>query len=181
MDTETILSLDLGGAKLLGILINRSVNISMRWSYSTPKGNLAVRDAIIDLIADMLASANVLKIQPSGIAICAPGFLDIQRGVMIDADNLQIENLTLTQPIIDRFNLPTRLFHDARSAALGEALFGAGGGRRNFAYVNIGTGVSVGLYLDGKIYHGAVWTCSTWNVSFWGEGYPRWGIFCLRL
>ena len=155
VDSETILTLDLGGTKLLGIIMNRSAEIILRRQYSSPKGNEAVRDTIIDLLADMLASANALKIQPSGIAICAPGFIDTQNGVIIDAENLQIQKLSLTQPIISRFNLSTRLFHDVKCATLGEALFGAGRGRRYFAFLNIGTGVSVGLYLDGKVYQGA--------------------------
>jgi glucokinase len=61
----------------------------------------------------------------------------------------------MAPPVEDRFHLPARLFHDVKSATLGEALFGAGIGRRDFIFLNIGTGLSVGLYLDGKVYDGA--------------------------
>jgi glucokinase len=155
MDPEYIVSLDLGGTKLLGILINRSGGIIVRQQHLSPRGNEAVRDSILDLLANILASAGDLKIQPSGIAICAPGFVDSRDGIMIEAENLQVANLSLTQPVKDHFHLPTRLFHDVRSATLGEALFGAGLGRRDFIFLNIGTGVAVGLFLDGKVYHGA--------------------------
>ena len=155
MDPEYIVSLDLGGTKLLGILINRSAGIIARRQSPSPKGNEAVRDSILDLLSNILVSARAMKIQPSGIAICAPGFVDSRDGVMIEAENLQVENLSLTQSVENRFHLPTRLFHDVRSATLGEALFGAGIGRRDFGFLNIGTGVAVGLYLDGKVYHGA--------------------------
>ncbi len=155
MDSEYIISLDLGGTKLLGILINRSAGIIARQQLPSPKGNEAVRDSIIDLLSNILVAAGELKIQPSGIAICAPGFVDSRDGIMIEAENLQVENLSLTQPVEKQFHLPARLFHDVRSATLGEALFGAGLGRRDFIFLNIGTGVAVGLYLDGKVYHGA--------------------------
>jgi len=155
MDSEYIVSLDLGGTKLLGILINRSAGIVARQQHPSPKGNEAVRDSILDLLSNILASAGALNIQPSGIAICAPGFVDSRDGIMIEAENLQVVNLSLTQPVENKFHLPTRLFHDVRSATLGEALFGAGVGRRDFVFLNIGTGVAVGLYLDGKVYHGA--------------------------
>jgi len=59
------------------------------------------------------------------------------------------------QTVENHFHMPARLFHDVRSATLGRSLIGAGIGRQHFIFVNIGTGVSVGLYLDGKIYSGA--------------------------
>jgi len=155
MNSETIISLDLGGTKLLGMLINRSTAIITRQQYPSPKGNEAVRDSIIDLLSSIIASAERIGIQPSGIAICAPGFVDTQTGTMIEAENLQVENLSLAVPIAEQFHLPIRLFHDVRSATLAEALFGAGVGRGDFIFLNIGTGVAVGLYLDGKVYHGA--------------------------
>ncbi len=155
MNSEYIISLDLGGTKLLGILVNRSGEIIIRQQYPSPKGNEAVRDSIIDLLSNIMASAEAMKIRPTGIAICAPGFVDSQKGYMIEAENLQVENLPLTPPVADQFRLPTCLFHDVRSATLAEALFGAGIGRRDFIFLNIGTGVAVGLFLDGKVYHGA--------------------------
>lgn len=155
LDSETILSLDLGGTKLLGLIINRSADILLRRRYATPRGNEAVKASIIDLLAELLDAGRAVDAHPSGIAICAPGFLDSQAGVMMDAENLAVENLSLVQPVFDRFKLPTRLFHDVKAATLAEALFGAGRGRKNFAFLNIGTGVSVGLYLDGKVYQGA--------------------------
>ncbi len=155
MTSDTIISLDIGGTKILGVLINRSAEIVARQLRPSPKGNEAVRDAVIELIGALLTSAEALKIRPSGIAIGAPGFVDARAGCVIEADNLQIENLCLTRPVEAHFHLPARLFHDVRSATLGEALFGAGTKWRHFIFVNIGTGISVGLYLNGKVYSGA--------------------------
>jgi glucokinase len=154
MSPETILSLDIGGTKTLGILVNRSAEVIARQLCPSPRGNEAVKESVIDLISRLLSTAQELGIQPSGIAIGAPGFVDTRSGCMMEADNLQVEKLCLTGPVEDHFHLPARLFHDVRSAALGEALFGAGIGRRDFIFLNIGTGVAVGLYLDGKVYAG---------------------------
>ena len=155
MNPETILSLDIGGTKILGVLINRDYEILTRQLFASPKGNQAVRDSVFGVIDSLLNSARGLGLQPAGISIDAPGFVDTLNGCMIDAENLQVRNLSLTMPIEEHFHLPTRLFHDVRSATLGEALFGAGQGCRHFIFLNIGTGVSVGLFLDGKIYNGA--------------------------
>lgn len=44
--------------------------------------------------------------------------------------------------------------NDANTAALGEALHGAGRGRNPVFYVTLGSGVGGGLVVDGQIYHG---------------------------
>lgn len=155
MNSDTIISLDIGGTKILGVLVNQTAEIVARQLRPSPKGNEAVRDAVIELIAALLASAEALKLRPSGIAIGAPGFVDTRAGCVNNADNLEIENLCLTRPVEAHFHLPARLFHDVRSATLGEALFGAGTKWHNFIFVNVGTGVSAGLYLNGKVYSGA--------------------------
>jgi glucokinase len=50
---------------------------------------------------------------------------------------------------------PAVIENDANTAALGEALHGAGKGRRIVFYVTLGSGVGGGLVVEGNIYHGA--------------------------
>jgi predicted NBD/HSP70 family sugar kinase len=45
--------------------------------------------------------------------------------------------------------------NDANLAALGEASFGAGRGRRGVCYVSVANGVGVGLVFDGRLFSGA--------------------------
>ena len=45
--------------------------------------------------------------------------------------------------------------NDANTAALGEALAGAGVGAGTVFYANFGSGVGGGLVVDGEVYHGA--------------------------
>jgi glucokinase len=45
--------------------------------------------------------------------------------------------------------------NDVRAAAVGAYRSGGQGAARNLAYVNVGTGVSAGLILEGKLYRGA--------------------------
>jgi glucokinase len=154
-NSEYVIGLDVGGTKLLGILMDRSANILVRQQASTPKGNEAVKNSILCLLEEILASARAEGIEPAGISIGAPGFVDECNGIMLEAENLEVKNLLLIPSILDALQIPTYLFHDVRSATVGEAYYGAGIGRRDFAFLNLGTGVAVGLYLDGKIYAGA--------------------------
>lgn len=50
--------------------------------------------------------------------------------------------------------VPVRVDNDANTAALGEAVFGAGRGRDPVFYVTMGSGVGGGLVVGGEVYHG---------------------------
>ncbi len=62
--------------------------------------------------------------------------------------------------------VPTVMVSDVGSAALGEQRWGAGAGRDRVAYATFGTGVGVGLVLDGRLLH--------------GNGYPEMGHVLVR-
>ncbi len=62
--------------------------------------------------------------------------------------------------------VPTVMLSDVASAALGEQTWGAGAGVARVAYATFGTGVGVGLCLDGRVLH--------------GNGYPEMGHVLVR-
>ena len=152
---EYVIGLDVGGTKLLSVLMSSSMDIVIHHQTATPKGNRAVSEAILGLLDDVLVKSRSLGIDPPGIAVCAPGFIDAQKGIMIDAGNLWVEKLSIKDILANHYSLPVQVYHDVQSATLGEARYGAGIGRKNFAYLNLGTGVAVGLFLDGRLHHGA--------------------------
>jgi glucokinase len=152
--SDLLISLDLGGTKLLGVLIDSSRRILARERRASPRGNEPVKDTILQLIADLNAAAAAQKLVPTGVAICAPGFVHPPSGRIVDAENLAVQDLPIVAEIESRFHLPTRLSHDVKAATLAEAVYGAGVGKHSFGLLNIGTGVAIGLFLDGKVYPG---------------------------
>ncbi|MGH9826932.1 MAG: ROK family protein, partial [Blastocatellia bacterium] len=52
------------------------------------------------------------------------------------------------------FNVHVAIENDADAAALGEARWGAGLGKKRLVYVTVGTGIGVAIIIDGKIYRG---------------------------
>ncbi len=83
-----------------------------------------------------------------------PATIDHDRGVAIQAVNLEISDVPLRDLMGKQLGLPVFIDNDANVAALAEFLFGAGRGARNVVMLTIGTGIGGGLILDGEIYRG---------------------------
>ncbi|HUE14932.1 MAG TPA: ROK family protein [Planctomycetaceae bacterium] len=62
------------------------------------------------------------------------------------------DNFPLSDWCTKTFDVPTFLGNDCDMAALAEARFGAGRGKRSVFYVTVGTGVGGGLVLDGALF-----------------------------
>ena len=84
-----------------------------------------------------------------------PATIDHDRGVAIQAVNLEISDVPLRDLMREQLGLPVYIDNDANVAALAEFLFGAGRGARNVVMLTIGTGIGGGLILDGEIYRGS--------------------------
>lgn len=54
----------------------------------------------------------------------------------------------------EAIGVPVAIDTDVNAAALAEAAHGAGNGVRSLAYVTVGTGIGVGLAMDGRTVHG---------------------------
>lgn len=89
------------------------------------------------------------------IGVSVPGWVDIERGVLLSAANIPCwRNFPLVREIRKHCRLPVQIGNDANVAALAEAHWGAGRGRRRVFYVTLGTGIGTGIVLDGHVYAG---------------------------
>ena len=93
--------------------------------------------------------------QPERIGVGFGGPVDISQGKV--ATSHQIEGWSgfpLRDWLHDLSGLPVVIENDANSAAMAEAVRGAGRGLNPAFYMNMGSGVGGGLIINGKIYHG---------------------------
>ncbi|HEX6714445.1 MAG TPA: ROK family transcriptional regulator [Thermoleophilaceae bacterium] len=86
----------------------------------------------------------------------SPGVFDPSTGRLWHAPNLpDWSKPGLADELRDALTPSTAIENDANLAAVGERDFGRGREARNFVYVELGTGLGVGVVIDGEIHRGA--------------------------
>jgi glucokinase len=151
-------AVDLGGTKIYSI-VSDAACAPLADDYrptEVERGSDAVIDRIVDSINASIAASPMGRAALAAIGIAAPGPIDAERGLILDAPNLRgWRNVPLAQRLRAAFDCPAVLENDANAAGLGEFLFGAGRGSRHMIYLTVSTGIGGGLILDGQLYRGA--------------------------
>lgn len=162
------IGIDVGGTKIAaGLVTFPDATVRARCNLPThPKrGGTAVLDDVFTLANDLSAQARSLGMRADAIGLGVCELVDPQ-GEVRSANCVAWKGVAVR----DRLSkiAPTFVEADVRAAALSEALFGAGRGRRTFLYVTVGTGISCCLVLDGQPFtgaHGATGTMASSPLS----------------
>jgi len=158
MKSEIYCLMDIGGTKILLLLVDEAKNILFREHYPTPKQ--AAPEEMIRTINRLVAEA-ILVIgrapeKLSGLGVCIAALIDFEQGVIHQAPNLGwYEAVPFKQLLQQNRTCPVFLENDANAAVLGEVSYGSARGHRHVVYITISTGIGGGLYLDGKVYRGS--------------------------
>jgi glucokinase len=89
-----------------------------------------------------------------GIGVGAPNG-NIHTGNIEYAPNLPWKGVVpLAQMISERFGIPCSLTNDANAAAVGEMMYGAARGMKDFIVLTLGTGVGSGIVCNGELVYG---------------------------
>ena len=148
----TRLGIEIGGTKQQIIAGDNQGNIVDRCRFGMePNANASdIQKRITEELPKLITAH-----QPERIGVGFGGPVDIAQGKV--ATSHQIEGWSgfpLRDWLHDLSGLPVVIENDANSAALAEAVRGAGRGFNPAFYMNMGSGVGGGLIINGKIYHG---------------------------
>ena len=89
-----------------------------------------------------------------GIGIGAPNG-NFYTGTIDYAPNLHWKGIVpLAKMVTERFQKPCSLTNDANAAAVGEMMYGAARGMRDFIMITLGTGVGSGIVANGQMIYG---------------------------
>lgn len=117
-------------------------------------GNDAVVAAILDTIDAALAAAGARRgdVRACGVGVPAP--IDAERGVVLDAPNLDLADVPLGALLGDALGCSVTLENDVNAGLWGEFVAGAARGYRHIVGIFPGTGIGGALILDGHLYRG---------------------------
>ena len=151
----TVLSIDLGGTKIFGAIVNLAGEILMEDAIedhgTTGEETLTLLVTFIQKFLDQAHKHPPLK----GIAIGVPGIAKAEQGIVEHAPSLNWRDFPLGERIETHFNIPTTVENDVNLSSLGEFWFGAGQGKQNMLLIAIGTGVGSGLILNSALFRGS--------------------------
>ena len=89
-----------------------------------------------------------------GIGVGAPNG-NVYTGTIEYAPNLPWKGIIpLAKILQDKFKIPVRLTNDANAAAVGEMMYGAAQGMKDFIMITLGTGVGSGIVANGQLIYG---------------------------
>ena len=153
-----VIAVDMGGTTLKCAVVDASCSIisSSQRPSTADRSPEEIMSNLEGAICDIMDQAWLKKESVSGIGIGLPGIVNTETGILHSAANFpQVKDFPLKKRIEERFHLPVFLGHDVDMAVLAEAHYGAGRNKQHIVLITIGTGIGMGMILNGKLYHGS--------------------------
>ncbi|GAI24793.1 unnamed protein product [marine sediment metagenome] len=130
-ETKPVLSIDLGGTKIIVAIISDKGQVMAKEYYPTlaNEGSQPVISRILSAIGHLISQSNMDSSQLDSISIAAAGAINFEAGLVTASPNLPGWNDVPLRDIVNqRYRVNTFLINDASAAALGEHHFGVGKG-----------------------------------------------------
>ena len=144
------IGVDVGGTKVLGVVVDDAGALVAEHRVPTPSGGDAVIEAMVDVIAELRAGHDV-----RAVGAGVPGLVD-RDGVLRFAPNLPgVVELPVGTRLRDAIGLPVQVDNDNTCALWCEHQHGAARGVDDAVLVGLGTGIGGGLLQGGELVRGA--------------------------
>ncbi|NDV94534.1 ROK family protein [Dysgonomonas sp. 521] len=149
----SVIGIDLGGTKITGALFDPQGNVlqktaSLLEHRQGKEVGLLITETIDNLISDCRTDVNA-------IGICIPGIANSQTGKVWAPNIKGWEDYPLQQELENHYHhIKINIASDRTCYILGETWKGAAIGCSNALFIAVGTGIGVGILIDGHILHG---------------------------
>ena len=153
-EKEVVIGIDIGGTNTCFGFVDRQGNLIYECSiptYAKEKAELLFERLFkkIDEDYKIYSSQNYL----AGIGVGAPN-ANYYHGTIEQPPNLSWGTVNVLEIIKKYSKLPAVITNDANAAALGEMLFGAAKGMKDFIEITLGTGLGSGIVANGELVYG---------------------------
>jgi len=149
------IGIDIGGTGTKYGIVDRDGNVLFSGEMSTKK-HKEIESYIDELYMHLLELINKAGgiDQMIGVGVGAPNG-NFYSGTIEYAPNLPWKGIIpLAKLMSEKFKLPVTLTNDANAAAIGEMMYGAAKGMKDFIMITLGTGVGSGIVANGQLIYG---------------------------
>ncbi len=152
-DSRYMISLNLGHDQFCGAVVNLRGEIKDMESVSVSGRDGEQALALVYEILDQLVEKQWTPVV--GIGVGTPGLVNTREGMVVNAVNLDWQNLPLAQLLQNRYSMPVHIMNDSQAAAIGEYVYGGGyRSDENLVVINIGQGIGAGILINGRLFQG---------------------------
>jgi predicted NBD/HSP70 family sugar kinase/biotin operon repressor len=151
-DSRYQIGLNLGQDQFIGAIVNLRGEIkeTVALPAHTPDGQTAL-DSVYQIINRLLQA----KYKPVvSIGVGAPGLINTRQGVVLNAVNLDWQDLPLGQLLYKKFKIPVSILNDSQATAVGEYVYSGMGEEGNLIVVNVKHGIGAGILISGRLFQG---------------------------
>jgi glucokinase len=152
---QLAIGIDIGGTNSSFGIVDSRGEIKYRGALSTNKYDNVTDyiDALYDAVSPAIEFVNGNE-HIRGIGVGAPNG-NYYKGTIEYAPNLKWKGIIPFADLITaKFGLPAALTNDANAAAVGEMIYGAAKGMKDFIMITLGTGVGSGIVANGQLIYG---------------------------
>src|SRR6478735_6025662 len=152
---QLAIGVDIGGTGTKFGIVDRVGNVLFSGEMSTKKHPQVEPfiDELYKKVSEVIDKAGGVG-RIKGIGVGAPNG-NYYTGTIEYAPNLPWEGvIPLAKLLSDKFQLPVTLTNDANAAAIGEMMYGAAKGMKDFIMITLGTGVGSGIVANGALIYG---------------------------
>jgi glucokinase len=151
---EIVLGVDIGGTNTKFGYVDKSGNLlaegEMLTEAQRPSEEFFER---LHTQAETLFTSKKDQLNLVGIGLGAPNG-NYYRGTIEQPPNLSWKYVDVVAALRRWYSIPVALTNDANAAALGEMLFGAAKGMKDFIVITLGTGLGSGIVANGELIYG---------------------------
>ena len=151
MASDLLVGVDIGGTKILGVVVDPAAPATVLAEHKvpTPDGADAVLDAIAGVVKELDQDHPAASV---GVGIAG---LVNREGVLRVGPNLpKLRDVSVRNELSDRLDRPVKVDNDATCAAWGEHKAGAARGFADALCVALGTGIGAGIVAGGELERG---------------------------
>jgi glucokinase len=151
-----VIGIDLGGTKITGAVFDSEGKILHKTAHLIEnRQGQEVGKLILHSIDELFLWANTETIE--AIGVCVPGIADSKTELVWAPNIAGWENYPLLNEIKEHIgnpNISTAIDSDRTCYILGETWKGAAKDIQNAVFISVGTGIGMGILVDGRILHG---------------------------